>query len=180
MLIRNTDLILFFSPADLLHLSFLFYFIVLGYSLLPPLMLRICSGYLGCGLHYGRNGSPQNPFSRKGLYPWAACSSVWHFMSNEDGLKTVTFSDLLLFPDFYFLLFFFLIKYIAAIEILFLGFAWHLDLQPPTCSSCRSTGSTPSSLTRAATLLLRAPWLSHKRPEIELIVCSAIAEKWTA
>lgn len=35
------------------------------------LMLRTCSGYLGCGLHYGRNGSPQNPFPGKGLYPWA-------------------------------------------------------------------------------------------------------------
>lgn len=46
-------------------------------------MLHTCSGYLGCGLHYGRNGSPQNPFSRKGLYPWAARSCVWLLLWNR-------------------------------------------------------------------------------------------------
>ncbi|CDQ71780.1 unnamed protein product [Oncorhynchus mykiss] len=30
-------------------------------------MRHTSSGYMGCGLHYGRNGSPQNPFSRKGF-----------------------------------------------------------------------------------------------------------------
>lgn len=60
---------------------FFFFFLLILFSLLS--MLRTCSGYLGCGLHYGRNGSPQNPFSRKGLYPWAACSGVWHFLWNK-------------------------------------------------------------------------------------------------
>lgn len=68
--------------ADLLHF---FFFLLILFSLL--FMLRICSGYLGCGLHYGRNGSPQNPFSRKGLYPWAACSSVWHFLWKHEKNK---------------------------------------------------------------------------------------------
>lgn len=164
MLIRNTDLILlFFFPADLLHLSFLFYFIFLGYSLLPPFMLRIFSGYLGCGLHYGRNGSPQNPFSRKGLYPWAACSSVWHFMWNEDGLKTVTFSDLLLFPDFYFYFIFIFLSHqihrsyrnsvswicltpwLAAAHLLFLQIHWLDSLL--THSSSNTVASSTMTVT---------------------------------
>lgn len=49
----------------------------------PFFMLHTCSGYLGCGLHYGRNGSPQNPFSGKGLYPWAAGSCVWLLLWNR-------------------------------------------------------------------------------------------------
>lgn len=40
------------------------------------LLCYIClSGYMGCGLHNGRNGSPQNPFPGKGLYP-CDCSSI--------------------------------------------------------------------------------------------------------
>lgn len=32
------------------------------------------SGFMVCGVHYGRNGLPQNPLSRKGLYPCAAAA----------------------------------------------------------------------------------------------------------
>lgn len=108
LLTKNTDSN--FS-ADLLH----FYF---AYSLLPPFMLHICSGYLGCGLHYGRNGSPQNPFSRKGLYPWTACSGVWHFLWNKHSTKasfqTFFLSTNVLHGDHILW---------ATMEILFLGFA---------------------------------------------------------
>lgn len=31
--------------------------------------LCACSGYMVGGVHYGRNGAPQNPFPRSGLYP---------------------------------------------------------------------------------------------------------------
>lgn len=33
-----------------------------------------------CGMHYGRNGSPQNPLSRKGLYPCAICCSSTYYL----------------------------------------------------------------------------------------------------
>ena len=121
-------------------LTFCILFLLILFSLL--FMLRICSGYLGCGLHYGRNGSPQNPFSRKGLYPWAACSSVWHFLWNKQHRKKS--SQIIIFilngshKDH---------TLWATIEILFLGFAWHLDLHPPTCSSYRYTNSHGSLLT---------------------------------
>ncbi len=39
-------------------------------------MLHWCSGYLGCWLHYGRDGAAQNPFSREGLYPCSASSCL--------------------------------------------------------------------------------------------------------
>lgn len=42
-------------------------------------MLHWCSGYLGCWLHYGRDGSAQNPFSREGLYPCSASSCLLGF-----------------------------------------------------------------------------------------------------
>lgn len=100
-------------PADLLH-SF-------SYSLFLPFMLHTCSGYLGCGLHYGRNGSPQNPFSGKGLYPWAARSCVWLLLWNGTWhtgfcplFKTVP-------PSARFT------------SCCFLLFVWHLILQPHTC-----------------------------------------------
>lgn len=37
------------------------------------------SGYMGRGLHNGRNGPPQNPFPGKGLYPCDGSSSAVHF-----------------------------------------------------------------------------------------------------
>lgn len=56
-----------------------------AYFLLLLSMLHISSGYMGCGMHYGRNGSPQNPFSRKGLYPCAAwSSSVLHLKKTSE------------------------------------------------------------------------------------------------
>lgn len=32
-------------------------------------LLHMLSGHLVCGLHFGRNGPSQNPFSWEGLYP---------------------------------------------------------------------------------------------------------------
>jgi hypothetical protein len=37
-------------------------------------VLQTYSGLMVCGVHYGRNGLPQNPLSRKGLYPCAAAA----------------------------------------------------------------------------------------------------------
>lgn len=96
-------------PADLLHFF--------SYSLFLPFMLHTCSGYLGCGLHYGRNGSPQNPFSRKGLYPWAVCSCVWLLLWNgtwHSSFETVPPSA----------------RFTSSC---FLLSVWYLILQPHTC-----------------------------------------------
>lgn len=38
------------------------------------------SGYMGRGLHNGRNGPPQNPFPGKGLYPCDGSSFGVHFV----------------------------------------------------------------------------------------------------
>lgn len=35
------------------------------------------SGFMVCWVHYGRNGLPQNPLSRKGLYPYAIRNFHW-------------------------------------------------------------------------------------------------------
>lgn len=40
----------------------------------PSFVLQTYSGFMVCGVHYGRNGLPQNPLSRKGLYPCAAAA----------------------------------------------------------------------------------------------------------
>lgn len=137
-------------------------------------MLRICSGYLGCGLHYGRNGSPQNPFSRKGLYPWAACSSVWLFLWNKTQHTNVcrlfkpsvwssgSHRDHILW---------------ATTDILFLGFAWHLNLQPTTCFSCRCTNSHDSLNLSSRTVASSTKVICKTQNRI---FCSPIAENQTA
>lgn len=143
-----------------------FYLFLVAYSLLPPFMLRICSGYLGCGLHYGRNGSPQNPFSRKGLYPWAACSSVWLFSRNKTRTSIVSSKC-------------FAQAGMASCEpphILFDRFASHLNLQPTTCFSCRCTISY-ESLSWATEFLLQA-WNPYAKPE-NRNVCRPVAENQT-
>lgn len=70
----RVPLILWPKPLPLIFPAYLLH--PFSNSLFLLFMLHTCSGYLGCGLHYGRNGSPQNPFSGKGLYPWAARSCV--------------------------------------------------------------------------------------------------------
>lgn len=143
------------------------FFLLILFSL--PFMLRIFSGYLGCGLHYGRNGSPQNPFSRKGLYPWAACSSVWQFLWNErhpKKKKKVSSNPL------------FFIKRIARrshpVSNYKNSISWILPdtstcIHPPAPPTDIQTHLAPSSLTLAAAeaLLPHAPWQSHEKPKIE-------------
>lgn len=46
-------------------------------SLLSPFPCLCCSsGYMVSRMHYGRNGSPQNPLPGKGLYPYVFCCNL--------------------------------------------------------------------------------------------------------